>query len=324
MKGAPPTHAPTDLHAVLPNTHELDVSDNTTLKSLEGLGKLTVIERLDASGCGLTAVPDEIENCAGTLTEVLLFANKIKEIPAGLTKLAKLETLNVFNNQIKKLPLDIGKLDQLEELNCAANKLMMLTDAHFKSFASVKILSLYDNNLVRMGSITPMVALEEFRISGNNLEVMPTLASAAVGGHPALLLYEIHKNRIATIADEYFDSTPALERLSLWGNLLTTLPSSLANLPSLIGLQAQGNKLATLPTASWPATLQTVFLQDNYNLTSLPPSLNESCEELLRVNLSNLDLDGASMKVAIAIRDKCIAVRDGIFWGVDGVKEVQP
>ena len=39
MKGAPPTHAPTDLHAVLPNTHELDVSDNTTLKSLEGLGK---------------------------------------------------------------------------------------------------------------------------------------------------------------------------------------------------------------------------------------------------------------------------------------------
>ena len=32
--------------------------------------RLTVIERLDASGCGLTAVPDEIENCAGTLTEV--------------------------------------------------------------------------------------------------------------------------------------------------------------------------------------------------------------------------------------------------------------
>ena len=42
--------------------------------------------------------------------QVLLFANKIKEIPAGLTKLAKLETLNVFNNQIKKLPLDIGKV----------------------------------------------------------------------------------------------------------------------------------------------------------------------------------------------------------------------
>lgn len=37
----------------------------------------------------------------------------------------------------------------------------------------VKNLNLADNNLVRMGSLAPMVALEELRISGNNLEDMP-------------------------------------------------------------------------------------------------------------------------------------------------------
>ena len=36
-----------------------------------------------------------------------------------------------------------------------------------------EILSLYVNNLVRMGSLAPLVGLKELRINGNNLEELP-------------------------------------------------------------------------------------------------------------------------------------------------------
>ena len=192
-------------------------------------------------------------------------------------------------------------------------------------------------------------ASSQLRISGNNLEEMPALSES----HGSLTVFEIHKNRIATvrlslvslhlsfllrtilarrashlptfllrcsqIADTYFASTPALQRLSLWGNMLTALPPSLAACPKLIGLQAHENKLEALPSGAWPLTLETLFLQDNAPLTAIPESL-KGCKALKRVNLSNLKLDGTSQGVADALKTQCLDDKDGIFWGTDGMK----
>jgi len=302
----------TALPTIAADVQELDVSENGTLTNLDGIGSLKALEKLDANSCEIVKIPDEIEGCAA-LEELLLFKNKLKELPAKLGSLAELTTFNVFNNQVKKLPADLGKLTKLEEVNVAANKLMMLTDDHFTSWASVKILSLYDNNLVRMGSLAPLVALEELRISGNNLESMPTLSS-----HEKLTTLEIHKNRIAEIDDKYFVATPALERLSIWGNMLTTLPGSLVGCKSLKGVQAQQNKLSSVP-ASWPASLETLFLQENGPEFTLPASFSANTK-LLRVNLSKLKLDEQSSATAEAMRKTVLAKPEGIFWGVDGVK----
>jgi hypothetical protein len=51
----------------------------------------------------------------------------------------------------------------------------------------------------------------------------------------------------------------------------------------------------------------------------LPASLKD-CPGLKRVNLSKLPLDAASQGVAEAIKAKCLADKDGIFWGTDGMK----
>jgi Leucine-rich repeat (LRR) protein len=295
-------------------TDDLDISDNPSLESLDGVGKLTKLVKLDANGCRLTTVPSEIERCVN-LEELLVYANKIKDLPAALGTLAELTTVNLFNNQVKKMPPEMGRLAKLEEVNFAANKMMMLTDAHFASWASVKVLSLYDNNLVRMGSLAPLVALEELRMSGNNLEEAPKLSN-----HPSLTVYEIHKNRLTTFPDDYFSATPALQRLSIWGNQLTALPQSLAACPQLVGVQAQDNQLATIPAGPWPATLETVFLQDNPPLTKIPKELHDCCALLKRVNLGNLKLDADSQAVAADIKAKCLACKDGIFWGTDGKK----
>lgn len=302
-----PTDVPKDVQ-------ELTLSENASLTSLDGIGEVTSLEKLDASGCGLAKIPDEIEKCTG-LQELLLYKNKLKELTPKVGALKELGTLNIFNNVVKKLPEAMGELTNLEEVNAAANKLMMLTDKHFTGWAGVKILSLYDNNLVRMGSLAPLVALEELRISGNNLEEMPKLSS-----HPALTVYEIHKNRIAAIEEDYFTKTPALERLSVWSNQLSALPPSLLTCKKLLGVQAQGNALSALPAGAWPATLETLFVQDQKGTAfTLAPEL-AACLKLKRVNLSNLQLDAASLGTAEKLKETCGADKTGIFWGVDGVK----
>jgi Leucine-rich repeat (LRR) protein len=248
------------------------------------------------------------------LTQLNLYANKLKAIPDGLLgNLTKLKVLNCFNNQIKKLPGDIGGLAKLVEVNFAANKLMMTDDAKFTSWANVKVLNLYDNNLVRMGSLAPLVKLEELRMSGNQLEEMPVLCADC----PVTIL-EIHKNRIASVADDYFTRTKKLERLSLWGNQLTVLPGSLLACSALVGVQAHEMPLASLPSGAWPSDLETLFVQET-KLTSLPPALG-TLSKLKRVNVGKLALDAPSAAIAEALGKQIATMKGGIFWGVDGVK----
>ena len=198
-----------------------------------------------------------------------LYANAIKKVPPSVGDMKKLKLINCFNNKIGlSLPAEIGTLSELEEVNFAANKLAMLKDVNFASWGNVTILSLNDNNLGSIGSLAPLVKLEELRLFANNLEAMPTLNS-----HPDLKVFEIHKNRVKEVADDYFKATPALERLSIWGNQLTALPTSLTGCASLVGVQAYSNpELASLPAGPWPATLETLFVQET-KITKLPDSL---------------------------------------------------
>ncbi len=246
----------------------------------------------------------------------MLFANKIKELPAKLPP--NLSELNLFNNQLKKLPPAIGELTALEEVNLAANKLMMTTDATFASWKTVTVLNMYDNNLVKFGSLAPCASLTELRLSGNNLEEMPTL-----GSHPALKILEMHKNRITTIPEGYFEATPALERLSLWGNMLTSVPGSVCKCAGLLGLQVQENKIESLPEGPYPAKLETLFLQEN-QLRTLPAAL-AACAALKRVNVSKLNLDGAGAGVAESLKASCLKTGSGgIFWDMSGAQVKAP
>jgi len=290
------------------DTQVLRCSTNKLTTLPASICSLSQLTELDASTNALTALPADIASLAA-LEKLLLFANKIKELPAKLPP--NVSELNLFNNQLKKLPDSIGELTKLEEVNLAANKLMMTKDAMFTSWGTVTVLNMYDNNLVRFGSLAPLTSLTELRLSGNNLEEMPTLSS-----HPGLKIIEMHKNRVATIPDAYFEATPALERLSLWGNMLTALPSSIMGCKGLVGLQVQENKLEVLPAGAYPVTLETLFVQEN-PLKMLPGEL-AACAQLKRVNVSKTALDDDGKVTADAVKTTCMAKAGGIFWSYSG------
>jgi len=159
-------------------------------------------------------------------------------------------------------------------------------------------------------------SLQELRLDDNDLDC-PATAIAPICKLRNLRMLSMEKNRLSTIPDDYFEKTPALERLSLWGNMLTALPASLCRCSSLVGVQAQDNKIASLPSGSWPTTLETLFVQQN-PLTTLPAELG-ACSALKRVNVSQLKLDAPGVEVAKKLGESCLKPgSDGIFWAPTG------
>ena len=195
------------------------------------------------------------------------------------------------------------------QVNLAANKLMMLPDAAMAGWAKVSILSLNDNNLVRLGSLEPLKALTELRIFSNNLEDMPTLCEEC-----PIEVLEIHKNRISAIPEDYFGRTPALRRIILSNNMLSTLPASIGKCSQLLSLQVSDCKLEKLPSGIvWPLTLETVFLQGNEGLTELPAELAK-LPAIKRCNLGSASTASVTAELMSLTLDK----PDGIFWDREG------
>jgi Leucine-rich repeat (LRR) protein len=229
------TRLPEDIDATA--TH-LDVSENQ-LESLASLDRLSSLRVLDASDNRLTALPEEIGEC-GALDELLLYKNQLKKLPPGVGRLSKLRLLNLFNNKLLTFPVEIGALSMLEEVNAAANKLGMIRDESFSGWRNVTSLNLYDNNLVKLGSLAPLVSLVELKLYNNNLVELPTLPPETVE------VVDAHNNRLTDLDDAYFAGAPRLRRLLLTGNQLTTLPSSLRRCAKLQFLQVADNQISAL------------------------------------------------------------------------------
>lgn len=290
----------------------LNISENSLTALPPLVGELTSMKSLDANSNKLTTLPAEMGSLAG-LEELLLYKNELKELPKELAGCTALQTLNIFNNKVRKLPDALGDLANLDEVNAACNKLMMVGDKVFTSWQKVTVLNLYDNNLVRLASLLPLVELKELRLYGNNLEELPALPPDA-----KIEIFEMHKNRVATMPAGYFAATPALKKLTLHGNGLTNLDASICSCSALEILQVQSNKLGALPALAWPSPLETLFLQENA-ISELPDELS-ALSNLKRCDISQLRLSGAALAVAEQLKKACLNKADGIFWGVDGVK----
>ena len=271
------------------------------------IGTLSKLVLLDCNDNWLSALPPELGRCE-QLEELLLYKNSIKALPKELSELRSLKVLNIFNNKVTRLPAELGQLPALEEVNLAANKLMALPEV--PGWSRVRILNLYDNRLVKIGSLAGCVALVELRLYNNNLEAMPMLPP---GEESSIELIELNNNRIASMADDYFASTPLCAGSPLHEE---PLPSSLTSSAAVSYRRRQSDwqppRDADRRQLCWPG-LETLFIgaipSPRYPASSLFPAA--SCV----VTGTALDAtDETSKQLMLAILKR----PGGSFWTVNG------
>lgn len=181
-----------------------------TLEQLRS-GELTGVSRLDLSA-GLTEFPREIFALADSLEVLNLTGNRLKALPADLSRLRKLRILFCSDNDFTTLPEMLGECPQLEMIG-------------FKS--------------CQIGQLPASALPTRLRwliLTGNRLESLPT----ELGGCARLQKLALAGNRLRSLPASMAD-LGRLELLRIAANQLDALPGWLLELPRLAWLAYAGN-----------------------------------------------------------------------------------
>eukprot|EP01132_Coremiostelium_polycephalum_P006656 gene6656-8235_t len=214
-------------------------------------------KQLDLSGCKLSVVPKEIQQCVEKVpygfTELDLSFNVFKSIQ--ITQLStdfnNLQTLNLSANPL--VNLDFLKVadhpfKQLSELNLTGCKISVIGKWDFDSFPYLRKINLSNNNISSLSELafSKLSKLEELSLSGN----------PQIGDVPASLI-----------------QCKYLEIIDLSGCEIRYLPANFGELKNCLELNLGNNKLKELPDSFGKMTrLCLLNLQDN-QLDELPLSI---------------------------------------------------
>lgn len=200
------------------------------LNTLEQLrsGVLAGARRLDLS-CGLTELPSEVFGLADSLEVLNLSGNRLRSLPAGLSRLHRLKIIFCSDNPFYELPEVLGDCPALQVVG-------------FKACA-----------IERVPTAALPQALRWLILTDNAIERLPD----ALGERPQLQKLMLTGNRLSALPDGMAGAV-RLELLRLSVNQFERLPGWLTALPRLAWLALSGNRLggmqpvpAPLPRVSW-------------------------------------------------------------------------
>ena len=217
------------------------------------------LTKLCLEGNNLQSIGDIAANCIN-LTHLSLASNNIRTLETGdISRLSKLEHLNLLSNQLRALPDDIGNLTNLRELEIAGNCLTHLPDGICK-LQHLCRLNVECNDLVELPEgIGDMVACHEINTNSNALVELPRSICRLV----------------------------TLRKLSVNDNKLQRLPNDLGNLGNLQTLHASKNNFSELPSSICQLqSLQSLWLDYNPHMATLPADFHRLRE------LRDLKMDG--------------------------------
>ena len=222
---------------------------------------------LDLSGLSLTSLPESISRLT-KLQTLNLADNNLASLPESIGRLAELQELNLARNGLTSLPESINQLAGLQAMDLWANKLATLPES-IGQLARLQALGLRGNKLAILPeSIGRLAGLQALDLRNNNLASLPE----SIGRLTKLQALKLADNKLASLP-ESIGQLVGLQTLDLSSNKLASLPESIGRLAGLQALDLSSNKLASLPESIGRlAGLQTLNLADN-NLASLPESI---------------------------------------------------
>ena len=112
-------------------------------------------QAFDASDNELASFPDGVWP---SLTQLLLFKNKLSKLPDSLGESPLLEELNLYNNKLIRLPASLSNVTTLVDLNVASNKLKTIPKTD--QWVNMTRLGIYWNNIVMLPPFNKLASLE--------------------------------------------------------------------------------------------------------------------------------------------------------------------
>ncbi|MHA2370531.1 MAG: leucine-rich repeat domain-containing protein [Candidatus Hodarchaeales archaeon] len=213
------------------------VDDSAILQALEKeLGK--EIPRVDQIKWNAFGYLQEGEQIVG----LGLCKQKLVTLPASLTRLENLRTLNLRNNLLIALPESFGALENLRELYLYENQLTTFPES-FKRLINLKKLDIKNNQLTALSdTFQSLSKLETLLLDGNKFANFPEIITKLT----QLQVLSLASNELVILSERLGDLRK-LRSLSLKANLLRQLPNSLKGLRSLVRLNLDHNHFQSLP-----------------------------------------------------------------------------
>lgn len=243
---------------------------------------------LNFAGRKLTELPPAVSRMA-KLERLELIHNDLRELPEWVGGLSWLRRLCVFGNKLSSLPDSVGRLERLEQLSVAHNAVARLPDS-LGRLRSLTFLHLSGNPLAALpDSLGGLASLERLLAGNCQLAELPD----SVGELSRLRELDLGRNRLTRLPDSIGRSAE-LRELSLGSNNLTDLPDSVGGLSRLWKLDLFRNAFRRLPPAVGRLPrLKSLYLGSNPDL-DVPDALRTLCAAPA---LRHLNLSGNGLSV---------------------------
>ncbi|GAB3768368.1 hypothetical protein GCM10028818_02640 [Spirosoma horti] len=229
------TSLPAQLTA-LPKLTRLDLMSNRLREDSVFFTRNTVVRAINLQKNNLTQIPAAVQENRH-LESLWLGNNDLKELNIkAISRLRKLNDLNLYNVGLTQLPKTIGRLKH------------------------VKVLDLYYNNLSTLPrQIGRMKRLEQLAIAHNKVQTLPP----SLGKLRRLTVLFAHHNRISQLPDK-LQRLRTLHVLDLGYNSISVAPAVLKSFSTLEELSLNNNELREFPSMLTSLkTLKKVYLSSN-------------------------------------------------------------
>uniref|UniRef100_A0A182WF67 B3/B4 tRNA-binding domain-containing protein n=1 Tax=Anopheles minimus TaxID=112268 RepID=A0A182WF67_9DIPT len=179
----------------------------------DAIYQLSVLNLLEVSDTALEKISQRID-ALNHLQSLLLYRNKIAQLPATIGRLGELKVLDLSGNRLTELPAEFADLHSLTTLNLSFNRLKTVD---LSAFDKLSVCNLSGNELIAVPQfhIGQMHHLTEVNLEKNSIVVLPE----EITQQQILRVLNVAENKIEQVP-KYITKCAKLKEINLKGNPL--------------------------------------------------------------------------------------------------------